>query len=394
MKNTSYCSALLVASLFPLLIFVPYARGAEKSAAKGEFFVYVGTYTKKTTSKGIYVYRFNAKTGQLTPLGVAAETVDPSFVAVDPSGRYLYSVNEVNQLNGQKGGAVSSFAIDQRTGKLKFLNEVSSRGAGPCYVAVDKTGQNVMVANYGGGNVAVIRVRKDGSLGEVSAFEQHTGSSVDPDRQKRPYAHSINVSPDNRFVLSCDLGTDQVLAYHFDARKGTLTPDDPPYAKVNPGSGPRHFAFSPNSKFVYVISEMGSTVTVFSYNAESGAMHKLQTISTLPSDFKGKESDCAEIAVLPSGKFVYGSNRGHDSIVVFAVAPGKGTLTPVAWTPTQGKTPRNFAIDPTGSYLFAANQDTNNITIFKINARTGRLTPTGQNIEIPAPVCVQFCPIK
>jgi 6-phosphogluconolactonase len=387
--KTILCSAAISLVLFQLLALVPSARAAKAR----DYLVYIGTYTKKTASKGIYVYRFNSVTGKLTSLGVAGETTDPSFVAVDPTGRFLYSVNEMDEFNNQKGGAVSAFAINRATGKLKFLNEVSSHGTAPCYVAVDKTGRYVMIANYGSGSVVVFRVRKDGGLGTMADFVQHKGSSVNPARQKGPHAHMVNTSTDNRFALSCDLGLDKVLISRFDAKTGKLTPDDPSYARVNPGSGPRHFVFSPNSRFVYVISEIGSTVTVFSYNGSNGAMRKLQTISTIPKDFK-KESDCAEIAVLPSGKFLYGSNRGHDSIAVFAINQSNGTLTPVEYVPAQGKEPRSFAIDPTGSYLFAANQDTNNLVIFRINPETGRLTPTGQTLDIPAPVCVLFVPAR
>jgi len=392
MKTTSY-SCVLFFAVLPFFALAPLARGASKGA--GDYLVYVGTYTKNHNgSKGIYVYRFSTATGKLTPMGLAGESANPSFVAIDASGRYLYAVNELSSFDGKKGGAVSAFAINRRTGKLKFLNQVASHGMAPCFVAVDKTGHYVMVANYSSGTVAVFKVNKNGSLGETTADVQQTGSSVDPKRQTRPYAHMINVSPDNRFALSCDLGTDQVLVYHFDAKNGTLTADDPPYSKVNPGSGPRHFVFSPNGRYVYVISEMGSNVTVFSYKPSTGGLHKLQTLSALPADFKGKESDSAEIAVLPNGKFVYGSNRGHDSIAVFKVAPGKGMLTPIQWAPVEGKEPRNFTIDPTGHWLIAANQDSNNITVFRINDKNGKLTYTGESIDLPAPVCIQFLKVR
>jgi 6-phosphogluconolactonase len=377
---------VLLASLRP----EPYAQGAQKASAKGEYLVYIGTYTEpKTKSQGIYAYRFKAATGQLTSLGLAAKTASPSFLAVRPDRRFLYAVNETADYEGGKSGAVSAFALDRATGKLAFLNQVSSRGADPCYVALDKTGKYVLVANYTSGSVAVFPVLKGGRLGEASAFVQHTGSSVNPERQAGPHAHSINVSADDRFVLAADLGLDQLLVYRFDPAKGSLTPNDPPSAKLHPGLGPRHFAFHPSGRFVYVISEMGSAVTAFSYSAAGGVLKELQTVPTLPKDFKG-ESDCAEIEVHRSGKFLYGSNRGHDSIAVFAIDARKGMLTPVEHVSTQGKTPRNFAIDPTGSYLFAANQDSDSVVVFRIDPKTGRLTPTGQVLKVPAPVCVTF----
>ena len=270
---------------------------------------------------------------------------------------------------------------------------MSSKGAGPCHVLVDKTGKNLLVANYGSGSVASFPMKSDGSLSEASAFIQHKGSSVDKARQEGPHAHSVNLSADNRFVIVTDLGLDQALVYRFDAAKGSLTPNDPPFAKLNPGAGPRHFAFDPKGNYAYVINEIQSTVTAFHYDRAHGAFHELQTISTLPKDFKGRSST-AELAVDRNGKFLYGSNRGHDSIAVFAIDPAKGTLTTVENTPTQGKTPRNFALDPTGGYLFAANQGTNNIVLFRIDQSTGRLTPAGEKVDVPSPVCVVFAPAR
>ncbi len=391
MKTIRHFSALLTAPLASLLL-TPCARGAQKAAAKGEYLVYIGTYTVQK-SKGVYAYRFDAATGQSTSLGMVAETTNPSFLAVHPSRRFLYTANEIANYQGRNSGAVSAFAIDRATGKLTFLNQVSSRGADPCYVALDKTEKYVLVANYSGGSVAVFPVLEDGRLGEASAFVQHAGSSVNRERQEGPHAHSINLSSDNRFAVAADLGLDQLLVYRFDPTKGSLAPNKPAFAKVNPGAGPRHFAFHPSGRFAYVINEMQSSVSAFSYDAAGGVLRELQTISTLPKDFVGS-NDAAEVQVHPAGKFLYGSNRGYDSIAVFAIDSGKGTLTPVAYVPTQGKTPRNFGIDPTGSYLFAANQDSDNIVVFRINPKTGRLTPTGQVLEVPSPVCVKFIAIE
>ena len=313
-------------------------------------------------------------------------------MALHPNGRFLYAVNEVGNYKGPTSGGVSAFSIDRATGKLTFLNEVPSRGADPCYIIVDKTGKYVLVANYTGGSVAVFPVLEDGKLGEASAFVQHTGHGTNPSRQEGPHAHSIDLSPDNRLAMVDDLGLDELLVYKFDSAKGSLTPNDPPFAKLDPGAGPRHFALHPSGKFAYVISEMQSTVTVFSNDEKRGTLLHLQTISALPKDFTGQNDD-AEIQMHPSGKFLYASNRGSDTIAVFAIDLSKGTLTPVEYTPTQGKIPRSFEIDPTGKFLFAANQKSDNIVVFRIDVKTGRLTPTGQVLDVGSPVCVKFLKI-
>ena len=390
MKTILCVGLVLVALQAPFLTL--FAQGNETVANKGHYLVYVGTYTE-TKSKGIYAYRFNPATGQLSSLGLAAESVNPSFLAIDPSRRFLYAVNEISKYEGRSSGGVSAFAIDPGTGKLTLLNEVSSRGAGPCHVTVDNTGRYVLVANYEGGSLAAFPILKDGRLGDASSFVQHKGASINPQRQEGPHAHSIYLSPDNRFALSADLGLDQVLVYRFDAEHGTLAPNNPPFARVNPGAGPRHFAFHTSGKFGYVIDEMQSTIIVFSYEPSSGALHLLQTISTLPKDFEG-ESSAAEVQVHPSGKYLYGSNRGHDSIAIFTINNRKGTLTPNGYALTIGKTPRNFALDPTGAYLFAANQDSDSIVQFRVDPNTGRLTPTGQVLEVPSPVCVTFVQVE
>ena len=390
--KTIPCLVLILALLSAPFLLSLYARGAERASTKSKYLVYIGTYTEKG-SKGIYACRFDPATDRLTSVGLAAETVDPSFLAIDPSGRFLYAVNEISQYEGRTSGAVSAFAIAPGTGKLTFLNEVGSGGAGPCHLTVDKTGKYVLVANYGGGSLVVFPILGDGRLGQASAFVQHKGASVNPQRQEGPHVHSVYMSPDNRFVVSADLGLDEVFVYGFDAAKGTLAPNIPPSATVSSGAGPRHFAFSPNGKFGYVIDELQSTVTPFSYEAARGALDVLQPVSTLPQDFKG-ESTAAEVEVHPSGRFLYASNRGLDSIAVFAISSRKGTLTLLAEVPTLGKTPRSFAIDPTGSYLFAANQDSDNVMQFRINPNTGLLTPTGQVLQVPSPVCVIFLAIK
>jgi 6-phosphogluconolactonase len=299
-------------------------------------------------------------------------------------------VNEVGDFAGLKSGAVSAFAIDGRTSKLKLLNQVPSGGAGPCHISLDKTGKFVLVANYDGGSIASFPIREDGSLSSPASFVQHHGSSVNKERQEGPHAHWIGASPDNRFVLAADLGLDEVLIYRFDATKGTLSPNNPPFVKVDGGAGPRHFAFHPNGKFEYVLTEMAATVTAFSYDSKNGALSASQTIATLPKGHSGP-TEAAELVVHPSGKFLYASNRaGIDTITAFAIDPAKGTLKLIERFSTRGKTPRNFVIDPTGSYLLAANQESGNIVIFRIDPATGTLTPTVQEVRVPAPVCITF----
>ena len=381
----------------PLLVFllVTLCAGAPVPVAhKDKYFVYVGTYTEAgSTSKGIYAYRYDTDTAKLTPIGLAAQTTNPSFLAVHPNHRFLYAVNEVGNYKGQKSGAVSAFTIDHATGKLTLLNQVASGGADPCYITVDKTGKYVLVANYTGGSVAVFPVLEDGRLGEFSAFVQHSGHGTNPQRQEGPHAHSIDLSPDNRFAIVDDLGLDETLIYKFDSAKGSLTLNDPPFAKADPGAGPRHFTFHPNGRFAYVINEMGSAVSVFGYDSAAGVLHPLQTISTLPKGFSTLNED-AEIEVHPSGKFLYASNRGHDSIAVFAIDENKGTLTLIEYVPTKGASPRNFEIDPSGKLLFAANEKSDNLVVFRINPQTGRLKPTGEVLDIAQPVCVKFVPIE
>ncbi len=362
------------------------APGAPLLSA-AEYLVYFGTYTRGE-SKGIYVARFDGAAGRLGPVELAAETPSPSFLAIHPNKRFLYAVSELYATSGPKGGAVSAFAIDRAGGKLTFLNKVSSRGGGPCHLAIDKTGKFIAVANYGTGSAAVMPIQEDGRLAEATGFQQHSGSSVDPKRQQGPHAHSVNFSPDNRFLFVADLGLDQVLVYRFDAAKATIEPNDPPYAAVKPGSGPRHFTFHPSGRFAYVINEMASTVTAFAYDARRGALKELQTISTLPKDFTGT-NHTAEVLAHPSGRFLYGSNRGHDSIAVFSIS-GKGTLAAVEQTSTQGKVPRNFNLDPTGTWLLAANQDSDNVVVFRIDAATGKLQPSGETARVVAPVCIKF----
>jgi len=370
-----------------LLVTLTLSRVASAGSGQGKYLVYVGTYTDHG-SKGIYAYRFDSSTGKMTSLGLAAETTEPSFLAVDSSGRFLYAVNETETYNGQPTGAVSAFAIQPDAGKLSLLNQVSSRGTDPAHITLDRTGKYALVANYTSGSVAVFALLKDGRLGEVTSFVQHKGSSVNPERQKGPHAHAVALSPDNRFAVVADLGLDELLVYSFDAAKGTLG-TQPQVVKASPGAGPRHLVFSKEGRFLYMLNEMQSSVVAYSYDAASGALHELQTISSLPKGFSG-ENTAAEIEIDPSGKFLFASNRGDDSIAVFVIDSHTGMLTRVETDSTGGKTPRNFAIDPTGSWLLAANQDSDNIVVFRLDPKTGHLKPTGDVVQLPSPVCLKF----
>jgi len=353
-----------------------------------ELLVYVGTYTTGK-SEGIYLYRLNLASGELKHVATTKGVTNPSFLTLTPNRRYLYAVNEVEEFGGEKSGAVSAFAVDQRTGDLRLLNQQASLGANPCYVDVDASGRFVLIANYTGGNVSVLPIQRDGSLGEATDMKQYQGSSINRDRQEAPHAHSIMLAPDNRFAYSCDLGTDKVMIFRFDARNGKLLPGNPPWVQVKPGSGPRHLAFHPSSKYMFVLSELFSTVTAFARNPEKGSLRKLQTVTTLPKDFTGTNTG-ADIHVSPNGQFLFCSNRGHDSLAIFKIDPRNGALTAIGHEPTRGLTPRNFAIDPTRAFLLVANQKSDNIVVFRLDQRTGRLSLTGQMVQVPSPVCLKF----
>jgi len=357
--------------------------------AKAQMTFFVGTYTGPK-SKGIYQFRLDPAAGTITPGQLAGEAVNPSFVALHPSGKYLYAVSEAGG-RGAKSGIVAAFAIDPQTSFLTRLNEQSSGGQGPCHVSVDPSGRVALVANYSGGTASAIPIGPDGKLGDPTAVVKHEGKSINPKRQDKPYTHSINTDPAGRFAIVADLGIDKLMVYRLDAAKGTLTPNDPPFATVTAGSGPRHLAFHPTGRYAYVINEMGNTITAFTYDADRGALAEIGSVPTLPKDFTGPNTT-AEVVAHPNGKFLYGSNRGHNSIARFTVDPATGKLTPTGHTPSGGKTPRNFVIDPTGTILIAAHQDTHNLVVFRIDAATGDLTPTGSTAEIGSPVCIRFLP--
>jgi 6-phosphogluconolactonase len=367
------------------LLDLAFTTATPKPAAGPHYLAFVGTYTNKTASKGIYAFDFDSASGKLTAKGVAAETPDPSWAVIHPNGKFAYAANE----SGKKS-TITAFSIDTNSAKLTQLNQLPALGEDPCYLSFDKTGKYLFVANYSSGNVVVFPILPDGKLGEHTANAKDAGTlGPNKQRQEAPHAHWVEPSPDNRFVFVSDLGLDEILSYRFDPSKGTLTPNDPPFGKLAPAAGPRHAAFSPDGKFLYVVSELNSTVTAFAYDSAKGAFKDLQVVSTLPNDFHAR-NDTAEITVHPSGKWLFASNRGHDTIAVFAIDPAKGTLRAGGEFPTGGKEPRHFAIDPTGTFLLAENQHSNSIAIFRIDPATGVLTPTGETAYVPSPVCLAF----
>ncbi|HWE36871.1 MAG TPA: lactonase family protein [Isosphaeraceae bacterium] len=357
--------------------------------------VYIGTYTDGGKSKGIYTFELDPKTGAVSSPRLAAESPNPSFLAPHPNGKSLYAANEVDQFRGRPGGSVTGFAIDAADGRLSTLNASATRGEAPCHLSIDRAGRTVLVANYGGGNLAAIPIGADGRFDESKATDFHKlqGQGPNRQRQEKPHAHWIDLDAADRFAIAADLGTDSLWVFRFDPKKGTLTPNDPPAARVAPGSGPRHFAFHPDGRHGFVNNEMASTVTAFDYDPEKGTLKTLQTLSTLPDGFQG-ESSTAEIAVHPNGRFLYVSNRGHDSLAIFAIDKESGKLKAIGHTKTGGRTLRNFAIDPTGRWLLAANQDSDSVVVFTLDPDTGRLTPTPHKAEVPKPVCVVFLPRK
>ena len=359
------------------------------AAEPSRFWVFVGTFTDGA-SKGIYRMVFDSATGKLSEPTLAAELDNPNFLAVHPTHRYLFAVNDSSN-SDRSSGAVTSFALDPESGELKRIGQQPAVGMGPCHLVVNAAGKNVLVANYNDGSVAVLPVGPDGKLGPASEFIRHAGKVFDPKRQGGPHAHSINLDKDNRFAVVADLGLDRVFVYKFDPIRGKLTPNDPPAAKVKDRAGPRHFAFHPDGKHAYVINEIDCTVTAFDYDPDRGTLTEIQTVPTMPVPVEPRHST-AEVVVHPSGKFLYGSNRGHDSLAVFAIEPGTGRLKLVEYQPTGGKTPRNFAIDPTGSYVLAENMS-GTIVVLRVDRETGALEPTGQVVTVPTPCCAKFVPI-
>jgi 6-phosphogluconolactonase len=351
--------------------------------------IFVGTYTndKGSTSRGIYAFRWDADAGKLAPLGLAAPTVNPNFLTLSPTRRHLYAVNDVDLYRGQKSGSVTSFAVEG--GTLKAINSVSSGGGGPCKITVDFTGKAAFVANFDGGSAASYQVLPNGALSKAVSRFQYSGHGADPQRQAAPHTHGTTVSPDNRYVLVNDLGLDRISVYRLDPFTAALTPNDPPCYEALPGSGPRSFTFHPAGKWAYSLNEIANTVDVLAWDAERGVLTRLQNITTLPEGFNGSNST-ATVAVDSAGRFLYASNRGDNSIVVFSIDDRDGKLKTVQHVDCGGKTPRHFALDPGNQWLLVANQDSSNIVVFARNTRSGLLTPTGGEYPVSHPVCIVF----
>jgi 6-phosphogluconolactonase len=364
-----------------------------------EALVYAGTYTEpirfgtgkvlQGKGEGIYIFRLDLESGALEPAGMATGVANPSYLAFDTTGRFLYTVNELKSYQDRPTGTVSAFSVHPATGELAFLNKQPTHGTDPCHVVVDRQRKHVFVANFMSGSVCVLPVRTDGSLGEACDFVQHLGASIDPARQTGPHAHSVTLDTANRYAFVPDLGLDKLLIYKFDAARGMLEPNGAPWIKMKPGAGPRHVALHPGGGFAYVINELNSTVAVLACDRKTGAFRHLQVVPTLPEGFSGTSTG-ADIHVAPSGRFVYASNRGHDSIAIHRIDPRTGRLTYVAHAATQGRMPRSFCLDPTGRFALVANQDSDTIVTFRIDARTGALQPTGHSASVPTPVCVKI----
>ena len=346
-----------------------------------DYYLYTGTYTRKG-SEGIYVHQFNSKTGDFKLISIAKGVTNPSFLAVSPDQNFLYS------LSGSKGDSVKAFSIQKPSHHLVLLNSQSLAGSsGACHLEVDKTGRWLIVGNYSSGSITVLPIQPNGMLGNAIQTITHEGKSIDPERQQKPFVHSINIAPNNKDVFVPDLGTDKIMTYSLNVETGQLSSAAKPFTSVTPGSGPRHFTFHPNGKFVYIIQEMSATITGFNY--KDGVLDAFQEIKNLPDDYTGRKW-AADIHISPDGKFLYGSNRTHESLVIFSINIKTGKLTFVGHQPVNGKTPRNFAIDPTGNFILVANQDSDSITIFKRDSTTGKLTSTGKEIAISQPVCLKF----
>jgi 6-phosphogluconolactonase len=353
--------------------------------------LYVGTYTEKG-SEGIYVYKFNAESGKLSKLHIVKDVVQPSYLVVNKSRTYLYAVNELVEYEGKKSGSVSAFAIDQKTGNLTLLNKQPSLGDAPCHISITDNEKFVLVANYLGGNVSVYPIETGGKLSASVDLAQHTGFGPNKERQESAHAHSINLDNNNRFAVAADLGIDKVMIYQFDDKTGKLTPNlVQPFFQTKAGAGPRHFAFHQNGKFAFVINELTSSITSFAFDENRGMLSEIQTISILPKDFS-RANTCADIHISPNGKFLYGTNRGHDSLAVYQIDEKTGKLNFVEHTLTGGKTPRNFTISPNGRFLLAANQNSDSIIVFKIDEKTGKLKQTKNKATVSMPVCLQLIP--
>ncbi len=375
-------------SLLTTAVLLSGLHGMNASAQSTHEVLYVGTYSLRG-SEGIYAFDFDRSAGTFKPLQTTAELKSPSFLTFHPSGKYLYAVSEA----GERSGSVGAYSIDSKTGKLTFLNKQSSHGNGPCYVNVDKTGKWAFVANYGGGSMAVLPIQADGKLGPATDSAQYSGTGANKERQDKAHAHSVTLSPDNKYVYVADLGTDKVYIYELDTVHGKLKPAKTSFATVKPGSGPRHLTFDPAGKFVYLVEEITSSTAVFTYDPKTGALTMVEdAVKSLPADFTGNNTS-ADIHTSPDGKFLYQSNRGYNALAIYSIAKD-GKLTLIGQQPVGGKVPRNFMVDRRGEYVLVANQDTDNVVVYKLDTKTGKLTATGTELKIPAPVCVRIMELK
>ncbi len=361
------------------------------TASNHDYLVYIGTNVSSPQENTIYLYHLSPATGELLPLGAMKGGAQPTYLTMDAAHRHLYAVSETQTFLGAPGGGVSALAIDPRNAMLTMLNQQPSTGAAPCYISLDRTGKNALVANYVGGNLVVLPVRPDGQLAPPSATDQHQPPTGPHKNQDKPHAHSFLPAPDNRYVFSADLGTDKVYGYQLDAASGKLTPQPAPAFTTKPGAGPRHLTFHPNGRWAYLENELNSTVTALTYNAKAGTFQEIETQSTLPAGFSGDNSG-ADVHVRPDGRFLYTSNRGDNSLAVFSIAPADGRLALVQHVSTQGKTPRNFALDPSGRVLLVANQNSDNVFTYTVDKQTGKLTATGKSVSVPSPMFVEIVP--
>lgn len=354
-----------------------------------DLFVYIGTYTLDSDSKGIYVYQFDQSTGSLTSVGLTSGIDNPSFLTTTSDGHFLYAVSEVAELNGILGGSLISYKLNKQTGELTRLNSQSTQGAYPCHVALDKSEKHIVVSNYMGGNVVVYPINEDGTVGTTTDQAQHYGCSKgNIERQEGPHAHSVTFTPDNNYALAADLGKDMILSYTLNSQ-GKLMPHKNGLVNTGLGQGPRHMDFHPKGRFVFLLNELGNSINSYRYESENGALELVHSIATLPDDYDG-ESIASDIHVHPNGKFLYASNRGHDSIIICRINEQNGTLEVLGFQSTLGQHPRNFSIDPRGNYLLVANKDSNSIVTFKIHKDSGLLTSLNKSIEVPQPVCIHF----
>lgn len=362
----------------------------DKNPKEKFYTVYIGTYAKEG-ELSIFQCRLNGTTGQITKVSGYKGGANPSFLTLAPDRKCLYAVNEVAQFNGSNTGAVSAFEVDGKTGRLTLLNQQATGGGAPCYITLDKSNKFILVANYMGGNVSIFPLQPGGKLGNLRTKQQHEGNGPNAKRQEKPHAHCIVPAPDNKFVFAVDLGIDKVKSYKLDTKQGVLIPNPDGDFTAQPGAGPRHLTFHPNGKFAFLINELNSSISVLAYNSTNGSFSQTQAIPTIPAGLT-QDNYCADIHVSPNGKFLYGSNRGHDSLAVFAINTESGNLTLIEHVSTQGKWPRNFGFDPSGNILLVANQNTNNIVTYRADSETGKLTPTGHSVAIPSPVCLQVVP--